>query len=175
MAKLLAQVALPDEWSGTAPVPTSPPPKLGPSGLGQLVALPFGQIEAGALVEVLEGATAIRLTPWRTILLEGAWGTTHPTVLTDPADPLLKIDACPGAPRCAHASVDTHATARALARHITNRLHVSGCEKGCARAAPTALTLVGRNGRFDIVRDGTAQATPTLRGLTPDALINELT
>lgn len=175
MAKLLAETELPEDWTGTAPLPASLPPMLGPNDLGQLVALPFGQIEAGALAEVLETATAIRLTPWRAILLEGAWNTTHATLITDPLDPLLTVDACPGAPRCAHASVETHALARTLAPHFTGRLHVSGCEKGCARSAPTDTTLVGRNGRFDIVRHGTAQATPTLRGLTPDALIKELT
>jgi len=174
MAKLLDHIALPAKSSGTAPVPPSPLPSLGPSPLGQLVALPFGQIDASALAEILPCMTALRITPWRIALFEGARDVTHPALITDPTDPLLHVDACPGAPRCAHASVDTHQIARALAPHMTARLHVSGCEKGCARNAPTDTTLVGRNGRFDIVRSGTAQATPTLRGLTPDALRKEL-
>lgn len=174
MAKLLDHIALPANWSGTAPAPASDIPRLGQTDIGQRVALPFGQVDASALAEILPCITALRITPWRIALFEGARDVTHPALITDPSDPLLHVDACPGAPRCAHASVDTHQIARALAPHMTARLHVSGCEKGCARNAPTDTTLVGRNGRFDIVRGGTAQATPTLRGLSAADLLKEL-
>lgn len=174
MARLLDHTALPAEWTGAAPVPASATPTLGTTDIGQLVAVPFGQIDASALGEILPATNALRITPWRIALLEGTHDITHPALITDPNDPLLHVDACPGAPRCAQASVNTHQIARALAPHMTARLHVSGCEKGCARASPTATTLVGRNGRFDIVRGGTAQATPTLRGLTAADLLKEL-
>ena len=50
-------------------------------------------------------------------------------------------------------------------------LHVSGCSKGCAHRLPCAVTLVGNNGRYDIVRDGTAAAAPWRTGLSlPDMM-----
>jgi precorrin-3B synthase len=45
-------------------------------------------------------------------------------------------------------------------------VHVSGCEKGCAHPRPAPLTFVARNGRYDLVRDGTASDPPSLCNLT---------
>ncbi len=45
-------------------------------------------------------------------------------------------------------------------------LHVSGCEKGCAHPGAARVTLVGRDGRYDLVDDGVASDAPTLRNLT---------
>jgi precorrin-3B synthase len=71
---------------------------------------------------------------------------------------LLRIEACPGAPACASATVDTRAEARRLAAmDLPGTIHVSGCAKGCARSAPADLTLVGHEGRFGVVRNGTAR------------------
>jgi precorrin-3B synthase len=89
-----------------------------------------------------------------------------------PGDPLLAVDACPGAPACAAASVETRALARALAGRVAG-LHVSGCAKGCARGPPARVTLVGREGRFDLVRAGTAWDRPLRRGLTPAEVLSE--
>jgi precorrin-3B synthase len=47
-------------------------------------------------------------------------------------------------------------------------LHVSGCAKGCAHPRAVPLTLVGRDGLYDLVRDGAASDSPALRGLTLD-------
>jgi precorrin-3B synthase len=44
-------------------------------------------------------------------------------------------------------------------------LHVSGCAKGCAHAQAAAVTLVGREGRYDLVLDGRAGDRPILAGL----------
>ena len=53
-------------------------------------------------------------------------------------------------------------------------LHVSGCEKGCAKPRRSALTIVGRNGRYDLVRDGHAGDLPVLRGLDVGAVRSAL-
>jgi precorrin-3B synthase len=45
-------------------------------------------------------------------------------------------------------------------------LHISGCAKGCSHARPAALTLVGRNGRYDLIHNGVASDPPALPGLT---------
>ena len=47
-------------------------------------------------------------------------------------------------------------------------VHVSGCEKGCAHPAAAPVTLVARNGSYDLVLNGTASSPPVLRNLTLD-------
>ena len=50
-------------------------------------------------------------------------------------------------------------------------VHVSGCAKGCAHPGPAALTLVGAEGRYDLVMDGRAGDMPVATGLGLDAAI----
>lgn len=173
MARLLDQVPLPELWTGHATtVGRGLPRRPGDTPTGPMVGLPFGQIAADALPRVMErsGAAAIRVTPWRCLILEGGAPVEDPAVITDPDDPLLASDACPGAPFCASASVETRDLARRMAR--TGRsLHVSGCDKGCARATPADLTLVGRNGRFDLVERGHAWDEPSQRGISVQDLL----
>ena len=90
--------------------------------------------------------------------------------IVDESDPLLRIEACPGAPACGSATVDTRGAARRLAAMgFAGTIHVSGCAKGCARSAPADLVLVGREGRYGVVRQGTAR-DPVSRTVAPDAL-----
>ena len=49
-------------------------------------------------------------------------------------------------------------------------LHVSGCVKSCAHRGPASLTLVGRDGRYDLIRNGSAADRPSLTGLTIDQI-----
>ena len=130
----------------------------------------FGQTAAGSLAAVARAADGLRITPWRTLLLEGA--TALPDDLLPPSDPLLQIDACPGAPLCPQATVETRTLARRA--HPKGSLHVSGCAKGCARSAPADVTLVGRDGRFDLVIGGRAGDTPAATGLTPQEALDAL-
>ncbi len=162
MAQLLAHMPLPARWQGNAPAPAAPP--LGPSGaglLGQHVALPFGRIKATDLRNIIATSASIRVTPFRILILDAPADIAHPAIITKPDDPLLAVNACPGAPHCVSASVRTHEVARQLAPHISGQLHVSGCAKGCAHNALADVTLVGRNGAFDIIHNGTAQTLPS--------------
>ncbi|MEO1457424.1 MAG: cobalamin biosynthesis protein CobG, partial [Pseudomonadota bacterium] len=129
----------------------------------------FGQTTAPALSRAIAatGARALRITPWRLLVLEGAAAAPLPADFLGPAEArLLAVDACPGAPACSSASVATRALARSLAPRIAGSLHVSGCAKGCARSAPADWTLIGRSGYFDIVRDGDVAAAPVATGLS---------
>jgi precorrin-3B synthase len=45
-------------------------------------------------------------------------------------------------------------------------IHVSGCEKGCAHPHAAPITLVGRDGRYDLIRGGVASDAPDVRSLT---------
>lgn len=170
-AKLPAR--LPADWTTTAPA--APAKALHPgtaTDQGAVYGVAFGQIDAAALADLAlrTGATALRVTPWRLFLLEGAAPAPSPVFLTTPGDPLLTTDACPGAPACPQASVPTRDLARRLAPLTRGSLHVSGCAKGCARARPADTTLVGRDGRFDLVRKGCAWDEPRHRGLSPEDL-----
>lgn len=158
---------LPAGWATAAPLPGAPHP---PVGRG-LYAAAFGHVDAAALRDLLTatGAEAIRITPWRAFALEGGRPASHPAFITDPDDPLLRAAACRGAPGCPQASVETRALARRLAPLVPG-LHVSGCAKGCARAAASGVTLVGRDGAFDLIEEGCAGDAPRITGLDPARL-----
>ena len=132
-----------------------------------MVGVPFGSTDADTLTGLMAetGAAALRVTPWRMLFLEGAQPAEVPGILTA-WSPVLDVAACPGAPLCEQASVATRDLARDLSDIVKGPLHVSGCAKGCARPSAAALTLVGRDGRFDLVRAGRAGDTPVQTGLT---------
>jgi precorrin-3B synthase len=112
------------------------------------------------------------------MLIEGA--TRLPDLsglITAADDPLLRVIACIGAPGCAQSRGETRALARRLAAVVPKgqRLHVSGCAKGCAAPRATDLTLTATApARYDLIHDGRADAPPDLRGLTPAAIASHL-
>jgi len=152
--------------------------------------LPFGTIAAEDFAVLTSeaaaaGARELRLTPWRVILVPVpsveagrdivAGLAAHPFIL-DRDDPRRRVAACSGAPSCMHATTAVRHDAARLAATLTEVsgpgivLHVSGCEKGCAHPKPAAITLVGRDGRYDLVAGGLPSSPPILRGLRPDQL-----
>ena len=165
MAGLVAAGIIPPLTTDTPPL-TAAPPGPGLTTAGLCLALPFGEVEAGLLQDL--AIAPMRLTPWRSLILEGVTDFPDtPGLIHDAADPLLRVACCPGAPACASASVETRALARQLAPLIPagQHLHVSGCAKGCACARKSGLTLTGRAGRFDLIRHGRADDAPLLTGL----------
>jgi precorrin-3B synthase len=177
-------VVMTDACSAGTP-PPAPPAREGEQyssplplreGLGEgavrasLVALPFGQTDADALrgLAALVGDSDVRTTPWRAFWIDSPPDPATLAALgflTDASDPRHSIAACPGAPACASASVPTRADAAFLAARGMRNIHVSGCAKGCAHHN-ASTTLVGSNGRYDLVRHGRAGETPDARGLT---------
>lgn len=131
------------------------------------VAVPFGQLtteaalKLAALVEQ-RGNGQLRITPRRQILLPEA-GLEVASVLgalgliTTDGDPRLSVTACPGAPACRSGSTATRNDALVWARALPQlfdgelNVHVSGCGKGCARPRASPLTLVARNGHYDLI------------------------
>lgn len=177
----LAQHALPAAFAPTEPcAQPGSLPHPGPTALGPAYGVAFGQMAAPVLERLLRDceAAAIRLCPNRSIILEqGQWRDSI-DFITTPDDPLLRVDACPGAPACPSATVETRWLARKIApvfaraapEDSRRSLHVSGCAKGCARARAADLTLVGRDGSFDVVRGGAAWDPPSCTGVAPHAL-----
>lgn len=158
-------IALPD-WANGNSLPAPPTARIAPGAhdLGMAYGLPFGRVEARILAGMMETlpAGAVRVTPWRVLLLEGAPAVHREGLLSDPADPLLRTEACPGAPFCPQATVATRELAKRLAPHVEGRLHVSGCAKGCAHPRAAEVTLTGRDGLFDLCLNAPAGG-PSLR------------
>ncbi|WP_134680505.1 hypothetical protein [Paracoccus ravus] len=168
---LAGGAALPEGLRGDElPRPSAAKAVPGRIGGGICVAAAFGILSAADLRALAQsGANVLRITPWRMIFLpdRAALGLKSSALIRDPHDPILRVWACTGAPGCPQASVETRSLARALAGWLPPRvhLHVAGCAKGCAHPAPAGLTLVGRDGRFDLIRDGAAGDAPQIRGV----------
>lgn len=122
------------------------------------IGVPFGAADAAtwsALADLAEryGVGELRATAERSVLLLGVTARNQQPVMesaqalglcTEPTDPLLRAEACPGSGACASAFGETRPLARTLMRLLpaAATLHVSGCEKGCASQARSDLTLV---------------------------------
>jgi precorrin-3B synthase len=154
-------------------------------------AAPFGEIEAGPFMGVIERARAlrangVRLTPWRAFLITGLDPRRAASMVESCAtlgfvmsadEPRLRVAACPGAPACMHGRAPVRDDAARWAPLLPKGdgvvLHVSGCGKGCARPAATALTLTATEMGYDLIRAGRAGDPPARRGLS-NAAIEEL-
>lgn len=180
----LTPVAMPSTSPSGAPSPIGfisyPARAEGSFGVG----LPFGRIEAEALSGLADlseryGDGSLRTTPWRALLLPQVAAVETSKLadevgtlglIADEADPRLHIFACVGAPSCQSASVDARGDASRLAAAVTatrdHTIHVSGCIKACAHRGSAAFTLVGRDGSYDLVRNGSAADQPALTGLS---------
>jgi precorrin-3B synthase len=126
---------------------------------------PFlGRTSPGALRSVADVAdssgAALRLTPWRSLVLAGVPRSQRLTVAAglaaagfspDPDDPAHLLSACVGLPGCASSRADTQAAGRALLRRggLTARTHLSGCEKRCG-AGTGHVVVAGEDGAFRI-------------------------
>lgn len=163
--------ALPPALAGSC-LPVSAIPHTGPGQIagGALVAVAFGSMHADTLENLTRYAYELRITPWRMIFLPEARAMpSGPELITRGDNPLLRVEACPGASFCPQTRGETRALARVLAPHVPNgaSLHVSGCAKGCACTRPSTVTLVAGGDRgFDLVREGTASDCPVVLGLS---------
>jgi precorrin-3B synthase len=172
LARHLALTSLPETHAGDLPPNSAEPtPFPGHRAGGILAAAPFGQLDAhGLRTLAASGAPVLRITPWRMVFLPGIADLTPADgLILTPDDPRLAITACTGAPGCPQATVGTRALAAALAPRLRSgtRLHISGCTKGCAHPGPADLTLVGRDGAFDLVVGGAPWDEPQRRGIAP--------
>ena len=157
--------------------------ELGQNKFAVGIAAPFGRIETDQLRKLGDtmtshGVEEVRLSPWRAFyagvssqqagqsILDAA---RREGLITDPRDPLLQIEACPGAPGCPSTALNTRGDGRRLAALLprfgfTGTVHVSGCAKGCAKSGSADLVLVGSEGTYGVVRNGTAQDQSVRRG-----------
>jgi len=169
------QVAVAPRLSPMTGLPAAGGRRLGLTGGAVGIAAPFGRLEAGQLRQLVKlaadaGATDLRLSPWRTLYfsvrgdagvfaLEGA---RDAGLIVEENDPVLLVEACPGAPDCKSSSVDARGDARRLATIAAvhgyhGSIHVSGCAKGCARSLPSDLVLAGKAGAYRLIRKATTR------------------
>lgn len=172
----LAPQALPAQFQTPLAAPAAAaPPQPGAVASGWMVGAEFGQLTATTLA-ALADLGPLRMTPWQMLLVEGA--TQAPKLaglVTQADDPRLRVVACTGAPSCLQALAATRPLARALASQVPagQLLHVSGCSKGCAHPR-AALTLVATPAGFDLIRNGTASASPDVRALSTESIASYL-
>lgn len=168
--------------TGGKPLPADGPqtPPRSPVGLFSLgegrrargFALAYGQIASQELIafaEALEDDRKIRLARGRGLILldvrddeEAALvaAARRLGLVTDTSDPRLSIAVCAGRPACASAHLATRHLADRLAKEkpglLDNSftLHISGCEKQCARPSGPAVTLIGSKSVHEIRADG---------------------
>ncbi len=144
-----------------------------------------------------KAASTLRVTPWRGVVLRDVADRDEATVVAaceelglvcDPTHAANVVVACAGSLGCAAGMVDTQADARALVDRLSAlpasrrpaSVHVSGCEKGCARSQPAELSIVGGPGpgSYDLyVGDGAARSAERFgvgveRGLDPERAID---
>jgi len=144
-----------------------------------LVNLPFGRCDAATLDRLGAGVGTqqadIRFSPWRGLAFRNLSHVDAEAMLalandlgliTRDDDPRLSVQACAGSLACSRAEAPAMADAAKLAEAASDllaqgaTLHVSGCIKSCAHPAAADLTLVGRDGLYEVVLGGTARDKP---------------
>ncbi|MBB6253802.1 precorrin-3B synthase [Nitrospirillum iridis] len=140
------------------------------------VAFPFGGLHADTLTALGALAPALRLTPWRALLLEGhavdAAAVRSLGGVLAPEDPRLALSACSGRGACDSGLCDARGDALALAAVAPRllaqgHLHVSACAKGCAHPAPTPVTLTAQGDGYDLGLLAPAGGDAQWREVTP--------
>ncbi|MBD3665543.1 precorrin-3B synthase [Sulfitobacter sp. TSTF-M16] len=151
-------------------------PAPGYTPLGAMVGLALGQLRVETLSSLAKHG-GLRMTPWRLLLVENARELPDVEGLIWSADdPLLRVIACTGAPRCPQGHADARGIARHLAPHIPQGqfCHVSGCAKGCAHPKTADITVTGTPDGLSLIRNGRAEDTPQATGLSPQDIIKAI-
>jgi precorrin-3B synthase len=144
------------------------------------IGLAFGHADATSLERLADaadaaGASGLRAAPGRALMVIGLTAGTAPAFIAAVEklgfivrgdDPRRHVVTCAGAPICASAYIASRAIAPCIAAAVaplldgTFTIHLSGCAKGCAHAAPAALTVVGTLGGCALIANGSARDTP---------------
>ena len=142
-----------------------------------------------SLAEAAGEAAVLRLTPWRLLIVPAADGRHGQAILARaaeaelavaPGDPRLDVEACTGSPGCANGTTRTRVDAARLALlrlapfDLGRAVHVSGCRKGCAYGGRARVTLIGRDGRYDIVLNGGVDDAPARCGVAADQVEDQI-
>ncbi len=178
--------------SGRAPEPRGTADAVGRHSGAVGIGLPFGWTKAGTLQQLLSaavdlGADRVWASPGRALVFESLPGAPAARFIAlasalrfivNPGDLRRRVVACIGAPGCASAfqPVRTLADDVAGIAALLNgdeRIHLSGCAKGCAHPRRAAVTLVGWEAGFRLVLDGTPDGV-SVASLSPTDVLAKL-
>ena len=161
-------------------------PKITPGVLGLGAELGFafgtnsGTMHASALLALVAalrraGSTELRLTPWQLLIALPLTGSAVPGLITaaqacgflvEGDDPRRTVSACPGQPACLQAHLPVRRDADLLAAQIGASLqqrllhvHLSGCDKFCARPPHADFILEATADGYNV--SGRAMADPS--------------
>ncbi|WP_083666343.1 hypothetical protein [Saccharomonospora sp. CUA-673] len=164
----------PGEWT------SAPPPRVGPvedatGAVAAVVAAPrFGELTAGTLGAIGRAGYAITVTPWRTVVVHDTSTEPatdrycevggHADLVVDPADPLVGVSACIGAPHCAKSHADVRADAAAVLGSEPGTgtgeagttagpglaAHFAGCSRRCGRPGGSHIDVVAAEGGYHV-------------------------
>ncbi|TCC42788.1 precorrin-3B synthase [Kribbella capetownensis] len=145
---------------------TSSVVQAGQHGSGLVVTVPLGSLNqeqaAGVAAAARGGAGVIRVTPWRSVVVQGVSGEELERVglVTDPDSAWNGVTACAGQPGCAKALADVRADARRVTPRLPRHerpIHWSGCERRCGKPAGEFVDVlaVGNGYVIDGERMGT--------------------
>ncbi|GAA2298793.1 precorrin-3B synthase [Streptomyces caniferus] len=161
------------------PYPDSAAPGIveGPDGDRALSVLaPLGRLSAAqwrlaATIAADDGSGALRLTPWRGIVLPGLSAAAAPGrlaelgaagLITDPASPWHRLGACTGRPGCAKSRTDVRADATAAVAAGTAvpgdapagppglPVYWSGCERRCGHPHGTWVDVLATTAGYRV-------------------------
>lgn len=176
------------EQLGVPPSSAADPSNLGHDNWVLGLALPYRQARAADMINLLDavemlGISDIRLCRGHGLILTGLhYGQLLRAEAaarkfgfwTSETEPRANIALCAGTMGCASAHFDTRAAADLAAGKApaildgSITLHLSGCPKGCAHPAATALTLAGAPSGYGLVVNGAASGQPALYIATND-------
>ena len=125
-------------------------PALGAVAGAASVLVPLGQLTPpqAAAVTGVAGRGPLVITPWRGVIIPGGAARLAELLevglVADAGSGWALVSACVGAPHCARTSIDTRAlaTGLVLAGGLTERVHVSGCERRCGAPSVAHRELV---------------------------------
>ena len=136
----------------------------------------YGRIDAALFLDFIKTAepTNIRFTPFKSFIFENSKNVKQSAFNSVGNNYEIKVYSCPGSASCSSSSINTHKLADRLSHLRYNKIHISGCKKGCALSKAADLTLVGNNGLIDVIFNGKASDKPDISSLTDIQLLKNL-
>lgn len=149
------------------------------------IGVAFGLLKARHLLHLANiteqyGNGTIRFTPWHSILLPYCAAEALSDLadfITDEYDPRLYITVCPGKPFCMQGQQATMQDVSGLLSLWTNqtqKLHLSGCAKGCASPEVNPVTLCATPKGYNVIFNGKADQETPYQNLKLTEILNLL-
>ncbi|MEW9552935.1 precorrin-3B synthase [Nonomuraea sp. NPDC050783] len=124
--------------------------------------VPLGRLTPAQALALADTGHAVRLTPWRTVVLldlspadadRAEKALAAAGLVTDPASPWAGVTACTGRPGCAKALADVRADAMrwvaGLERAPATPVHWAGCERRCGLPRGPVVQMIATTNGYE--------------------------